>query len=98
MRRTSQLVGLEFSTGRSISPLPVLSSVSGGTLDFHELSRAPSEAHELAHREYSCAFAKLRLPAWENGRHLLVKDFPVKCVYSDQGIKPNVTFLPISVG
>jgi hypothetical protein len=28
MRRTSQLVGLDFSTGRSISPLPVTASVA----------------------------------------------------------------------
>jgi hypothetical protein len=49
MRRTSPLVGLDFSTGRSISLLPVMASVAKVT-DFHELSRAPPDAQvELAH-------------------------------------------------
>jgi hypothetical protein len=34
MRRTSQLVGLDFSTGRSISPLPVIASVAKARLIF----------------------------------------------------------------
>jgi len=34
MRRTSQLVGLDFSTGRAISPLPVKASVAGAGLIF----------------------------------------------------------------
>src|SRR5262249_47621634 len=34
MRRTSQLVGLDFSTGRSISPLPVMASVAKARLIF----------------------------------------------------------------
>ena len=34
MRWTSQLVGLDFSTGRSISPLPVIDSVAKERLIF----------------------------------------------------------------
>jgi hypothetical protein len=34
MRRTSQLVGLNFSTGRAISPLPTMASVAGARLIF----------------------------------------------------------------
>ena len=34
MRRTSQLVGLDFSTGRSISLLPVMASVAKARLIF----------------------------------------------------------------
>ena len=34
MRRTSQLVGLDFATGRSISPLPVIASVAKAGLIF----------------------------------------------------------------
>jgi hypothetical protein len=34
MRRTSQLVGLDFSTGRSISPLPVIASLANARLIF----------------------------------------------------------------
>jgi hypothetical protein len=34
MRWTSQLVGLDFSTGRSISPLPVIASVAEERLIF----------------------------------------------------------------
>jgi hypothetical protein len=34
MRWTSQLVGLDFSTGRSISPLPVITSVAKERLIF----------------------------------------------------------------
>jgi hypothetical protein len=34
MRRTSQLVGLDFSTGRSISLLPVMASVAEARLIF----------------------------------------------------------------
>jgi len=34
MRRTSQLVGLDFSTGRSISPLPVFASLANTRLIF----------------------------------------------------------------
>jgi hypothetical protein len=42
MRWTSQLVGLDFSTGRSISPLPVITSVAKEKLifmTFRELCR-----------------------------------------------------------
>jgi hypothetical protein len=34
MRRTSQLVGLDFSTGHSISPLPVMASVAKARVIF----------------------------------------------------------------
>jgi hypothetical protein len=34
MRRSSQLVGLDFSTGRSISPLPVFASLANARLIF----------------------------------------------------------------
>jgi hypothetical protein len=52
MRRTSQLVGLYFSTGRSISPLPVIASLANARLIFHDLSRARS-------RRSSCQLGKL---------------------------------------
>jgi len=54
MRRTSQLVGLDFSTGRSISPLPVNGQCRKGSIDFHDVSRASTDARiELAQREFT---------------------------------------------
>jgi hypothetical protein len=56
MRRTSQLVGPDFSTGRSISQLLVLASVAKSATDFHDVSRAPTDTHfELAQREFTSA-------------------------------------------
>jgi hypothetical protein len=46
MRRTSQLVGLDFSTGRAISPLPVNRESDKGLIDFHDVSRASTDAQD----------------------------------------------------
>jgi hypothetical protein len=46
MRRTSQLVGLDFSTGRAISPLPVNRECDKGLIDFHDVSRASTDAQD----------------------------------------------------
>jgi hypothetical protein len=46
MRRTSQLVGLGFSTGRAISPLPVNRKCDKGLIDFHDVSRASIDAQD----------------------------------------------------
>src|SRR5438093_615553 len=71
MRRTSQLVGLDFSTGRAISPLPVMTSVAGAGLIFM-IFREVRRRRRLNSRPrvHICAFAKLLLPAWEIGRRL----------------------------
>ncbi|HZM85101.1 MAG TPA: hypothetical protein VFF31_00970 [Blastocatellia bacterium] len=59
MRRTSQLVGLDFSTGRSISPLPVNGQCRKGSIDFHDVSRASTDARiELAQREFTSACSR----------------------------------------
>ena len=46
MRRISQLVGLDFSTGRAISPLPVNRECVKGLIDFHDVSRASTDAQD----------------------------------------------------
>jgi hypothetical protein len=49
MRRTSQLVGLDFSTGRSVSPLPVMDSVAKAQqifMTFRELRHAQVELNQ----------------------------------------------------
>jgi len=50
MRRTSQLVGLDFSTGRSISPLPVMASVAKARLIFMAFRELLMPAWECGHR------------------------------------------------
>src|SRR5688500_14932927 len=82
MRRTSQLAGLDFSTGRSISLLPVMASVAKARLIFMTF-RELRLTRRLNWRNafHTCVFAKLFLPAWENGPCLIIKDFPVQCVY-----------------
>ncbi len=56
MRQTSQLVGLDFSTGRAISLAPGHGQCGKGGIDFHDLSRAPTDAQvELAQREFTSA-------------------------------------------
>ena len=83
MRRTSQLVGLDFSTGRAISRAPGHGQCRKGVIDFHDLSRAPTDAQvELAAtRVHICAFAKLLLPAWEDGRRLKTNNLCVHRVH-----------------
>jgi len=75
MRRTSQLVGLDFSTGRSISLLPVMASVAKARLIFITF-RELRLTRRLNWRNafHTCVFAKLFLPAWENGRRLNLKN------------------------
>jgi len=58
MRRTSQLVGLDFSTGHSISLLPGDGECGKAATDFHDLSRAPPLTRRLNWRN---AFSYLRV-------------------------------------
>jgi putative transposase len=60
MRRTSQLVGLDFSTGRSISPLPVMASVAKAGLIFmtfreRRRTRRWAERNASPHLRVRCA-------------------------------------------
>jgi len=68
MRRTSQFVGLDFSTGRSISPLPVIASVAKARLilmTFRELRL--TRRFELAQREFNlCVFREAPLASLGN--------------------------------
>jgi hypothetical protein len=52
MRRTSQLVGLDFSTGRSISLLPVMASVAKARLIFMTFREPAEHAVELRNASY----------------------------------------------
>jgi len=66
MRRTSQLVGLDFSTGRSISLLPVMASVAKARLIFMTFR----ELRLTRRLNWRNAFSYLRvrklfLPAWK---------------------------------
>src|SRR5262249_47591618 len=64
-------------------PAPGHGECGKGATDFHDLSRAPPDAQvELGTTPvHTCVFGKLRLPAWEIGLHLIIKDIPVKCVH-----------------
>src|SRR5881628_736986 len=78
MRRTSQLVGLDFSTGRAISPLPVDDQCGRGRTDFHDLSPGSTKAQT----ELPTASSHLRvreaplasLGSWQHNRRLVEQD------------------------
>jgi hypothetical protein len=91
MRRTSQLVGFDFSTGRAISPLPVNRKSDKGSIDFHDVSRASTDAQdEPLNAVHLCVFAKLLLPAWEVIRRLKIKPIGVHGV--DRGLSNACSF------
>ena len=84
MRRTSQLVGLDFSTGRSISLLPVMASVAKARLIFMTFR----ELRLTRRLNWRNAFSYLRvreaiLASLGKWTVLIIKDFPVHCVYRD---------------
>ncbi len=67
-RRTSQLVGLDFSTGRSISPLPVMASVAKARVIFitfrelrliRRLNWRNASSHLRISRSSSCQLGKM---------------------------------------
>jgi hypothetical protein len=83
MRRTSQLVGLDFSTGRSISLLPVMASVAKARLIFMTFRELPLRRRlKSRNASHTCVFARLFLPAWEIGGRLKTKNNGAYCFHS----------------
>jgi hypothetical protein len=97
MRRTSQLVGLDFSTGRSISLLPVMASVAKARLIFMTFREPAEHAVELRN-----AF----IPPWSRGYSCQLGNMDVVCLSKTSlfntfiqvyGVAPELAKSPVFV-